>query len=134
VAQPPARRQGRREGCRDGETKAALNSAQNSPNPLCFATTEAARMSESGDRIYALVIGERAVLAFPAHSFREAQSLLKEAWLLDDLRALQSAGAPVWDGKTKPVVRAAQPAEIDQFARGSKDHSGDDLPIVYLVE
>ena len=91
-------------------------------------------MSDSGDRVYALEIGGRAVLTFPAHSFREAQSLLKEAWLLDDLRALKSGGETVWDGKTRLTVRNADAAEIGHFERGSKHHTGDDLPIVYLVE
>lgn len=91
-------------------------------------------MSESGDRVYALEIGGRAVLTFPAHSFREAQSLLKEAWLLDDLRALKSGSETVWDGKSKLLVRNADATEIAAFERGSKHAAGDDLPIVYLLD
>jgi hypothetical protein len=87
----------------------------------------------SDDRVYILEIDGRPVLAFPAHSFREAQSLLKEDWLLDDLRKLKSRGSAVWDGKTKPVVRNADAAEGERFARESK-HNTDDLPIVYLIE
>ena len=90
-------------------------------------------MRETADRIYTIEIGGRAILAFPAKTLREAQSLLKEAWLLDDLRAIRSQGAPVWDGKTRLVVRSAGPAEQARFAREAK-HEADDLPIVYLVE
>jgi hypothetical protein len=88
----------------------------------------------SDDRIYILEIDGKPVLAFPAHSFREAQSLLKEDWLLEDLRALRSLGAAVWDGKTKPVVRNADAAEGERFAAGSTGETSDDLPIVYLID
>jgi predicted metal-dependent phosphoesterase TrpH len=87
----------------------------------------------SDDRIYILEIEGKPVLAFPAHSFREAQSLLKEDWLLDDLRALKSHGTAVWDGKNKPVVRNADVAEGERFAQESKGNT-DDLPIVYLID
>jgi hypothetical protein len=88
----------------------------------------------SDDRVYTLEIDGKPVLAFPAHSFREAQSLLKEDWLLDDLRALRLHGAAVWDGKSKPVVRNADVAEGERFAAGSAAEGGDDLPIVYLID
>ena len=91
-------------------------------------------MSESADRVYTLEIGGKPVLAFPARSFREAQSLLKEDWLLSDLRAANSAGAPVWDGKTKLAVRNADQTEAARFASEVKPGDDDDLPIVYLVE
>jgi hypothetical protein len=91
-------------------------------------------MKESADRIYTVEIGGRAVLTFPAKSLREAQSLIKEAWLLDDLRELKSRGARLWDGKEKLVVRNARPDETVRFERRVKSAEGDDLPIVYLVE
>ena len=91
-------------------------------------------MRETVDRIYTIEIGGRAILSFPAKSLREAQSLLREAWLLDDLRAVKSNGVPVWDGKTKLVVRNANPAEEARFLREAKHNEDDDLPIVYLVE
>ena len=91
-------------------------------------------MRETADRVYTIEIGGRAILSFPAKSLREAQSLLKEAWLLDDLRAVKSNGVPVWDGKTKLVVRNANPAEEARFLREAKHNEADDLPIVYLVE
>jgi hypothetical protein len=91
-------------------------------------------MREVPDRIYTLVIGERAILTFPARSLQEALSLLKEPWLLSDLREVRSKGVPVWDGKEKLVVRNAFSHESDRFHRGAKGTSGDDLPIVYLIE
>ncbi len=91
-------------------------------------------MRETADRIYTIEIGGRAILSFPAKTLREAQSLLKEAWLLDDLRAVRSQGVPVWDGKTKLLVRNANPAEEARFIREAKHNDADDLPIVYLVE
>jgi hypothetical protein len=91
-------------------------------------------MRELPDRIYTLAIGERAILTFPARSLQEAQSLLKERWLLSDLREVRSKGAPVWDGKEKLVVRNALSHESDRFQRGAKSAAGDDLPIVYLIE
>ena len=91
-------------------------------------------MRELPDRVYTIMIGERAILTFPAKSHQEAQSLLKEPWLLGDLREVRSKGAPVWDGKEKLVVRNALSHEIDKFQRGAKSAAGDDLPIVYLVE
>ena len=91
-------------------------------------------MRETADRVYTIEIGGRAILCFPAKSLREAQSILKEAWLLDDLRAVRSNGVPVWDGKTRLVVRNAEPAEEARFSREAKHNEADDLPIVYLVE
>jgi len=91
-------------------------------------------MKESADRIYTVDIGGKAVLTFPAKSLREAQGLIKEAWLLDDLRELKSKGARLWDGKEKLVVRNARPDEAARFERRAKSTEGDDLPIVYLVE
>ena len=92
------------------------------------------RCARQPTEINTIEIGGRAILSFPAKSLREAQSLLKEAWLLDDLRAVRSQGVPVWDGKTKLVVRNAGPAEEARFIREAKHNEDDDLPIVYLVE
>jgi hypothetical protein len=87
------------------------------------------------DRIYALHSGGRAILAFPAKDSREAQSLLREAWLRDDLRTLKSAGIAVWDGAEKLSVRPADAAEIARFEQEAKTlpDDEDDLQIVYLV-
>jgi len=87
------------------------------------------------DRIYTLMIGERAVLCFPAGRLQEAQTLLKEEWLRADLRDLKSNGKPVWDGREKLTVRNADEVETGRFVRESKtlQIADDDLPIVYLV-
>ena len=91
-------------------------------------------MKELADRFYTVEIGGKAVFTFPAKSLREAQSLIKEAWLLDDLRALKSKGARLWDGKERLGVRNARPDETARFERRAKSAEGDELPIVYLVE
>jgi hypothetical protein len=91
-------------------------------------------MKDSADRIYTVEIGGRAVLTFPAKSLREAQSLIKETWLLNDLSELKSKGARLWDGKAKLVVRNATPDETARSERRVKGAAGDDLPIVYLVD
>ena len=96
---------------------------------------ERAGAMDRKDRIYALQSGGRAILAFPAKDNREAQSLLREEWLRDDLRSVKSAGIAVWDGAEKLSVRPADAAEIARFeqeARTLPDEE-DDLQIVYLV-
>ena len=76
------------------------------------------------------------MLSFPAHNHQEAQTLLKEEWLRGDLKALKSAGRPLWDGKDKLTVRMADAAEAAKFDREAKDLPPDadaDLSIVYHV-
>jgi hypothetical protein len=85
------------------------------------------------DRVFTLEADGAAILCFPAGTYREAQSLLKEAWLLSDLRTVKSCDKPVWDGQAKLSVRPANNEEISRFAREKKDNAEDDLPIVYLV-
>jgi hypothetical protein len=91
-------------------------------------------MRASEERVYTLEIGGRPVLCFPASNHREAQSLLKEEWLRDDLRQIKSGGAPLWDGQEKLLVRNADTVETGRYEREAKSlPAGDDLPIVYLV-
>ena len=87
------------------------------------------------DRIYIMESAGRALLAFPAKDNREAQSLLREDWLRDDLQAVKSGGVPVWGGLEKLSVRPADAAEIARFEQEAKTlpDDGDDLPIVYLL-
>jgi hypothetical protein len=84
------------------------------------------------ERIFTLEADEQPILCFPAVSYKEAQSLLKEHWLLSDLRAVKARPKPVWDGRAKLKVRNASPEETERFSREAKA-SDDDLPIVYLV-
>jgi hypothetical protein len=92
-------------------------------------------MREPEERVYTLEIGGIPVLTFRARNHREAQSILKEEWLLADLRAIRSNGVPVWDGKAKLSVRNADATEASRYERESKHQPiPDDLPIVYLVE
>ena len=87
------------------------------------------------DRIYILETGGRPVLAFPAKDNREAQSLLREEWLREDLRGVKSGGVPVWDGIEKLSVRPGDAADIAKFEQEAQTLPGDedDLPLVYLV-
>jgi|KBSSwiStaDraftv2_1062776.scaffolds.fasta_scaffold393479_2 hypothetical protein len=85
------------------------------------------------ERVFTLEANGIPILCFPAGTHREAQSLLKEVWLLSDLRTIKSRDKPVWDGQARLSVRQATPEEISRFTREKKDTTEDDLPIVYLV-
>ena len=85
------------------------------------------------EAIYVLVIGDRPVLAFQAVNYREASSLPRETWLLDDLMEARSSGAPLWDRIAKLSVRRATSEETALFLETKKADS-DDLTLVYLVE
>ena len=85
------------------------------------------------DRVFTLEADGAPILCFPAGNDREAQNLLKEAWLLSDLRTVKTRDKPVWDGRAKLSVRPATTEEISRFSREKNDSAQDDLPIVYLV-
>ena len=84
------------------------------------------------ERVYTLEADGQPILCFQAASFKEAQSLLKEQWLLSDLRTVKFRDTPVWDGKARLKVRNALPEEAERFTREAKPGE-EDLPIVYLV-
>ena len=86
-----------------------------------------------GDRIFTLEILGKAILCFPAAGLREAQSLVKEEWLRNDLREIRSVGVPIWDGISKLIIRNATLGEADQFEKEGPALKGDELPIVYLI-
>ena len=87
------------------------------------------------ERVYALQVGETAVLTFAATSNREAQSLTREEWLRAELRAARVNGQPIWDGAAKLTIRIAVPEEAARYAQGAKASSDadGDLDLVYLV-
>lgn len=85
-----------------------------------------------GERVFTLEADGQPILCFPAGSYKEAQRLLKEHWLLSDLRTVKSRDRPVWDGRAKLKVRNASPEETERFSRAPKAPD-DELPIVYLV-
>ena len=64
------------------------------------------------DRVFTLEADGAPILCFPAGTHREAQSLLKEAWLLSDLRTVKARDKPVWDGQAKLSVRHATPRKL----------------------
>jgi hypothetical protein len=87
----------------------------------------------SEKRVFTMLEGERPLLAFEAHTFREAQSLCKEEWLRDELRGHG------WDGTSKLTVRQAEDSEVSRFreeagrAKASPLEDPDDLVLAYLV-
>jgi len=89
----------------------------------------------AAERVYALQVGETAILTFAATSHREAQSLTREGWLRADLRAARLNGQPIWDGAAKLSIRIAVPEEAARYAEGAKASSDadGDLNLVYLV-
>ena len=86
-------------------------------------------------RIFTLDIDGRPTLAFEARTFREAQSLCKEAWLRDDLVSLNSNGIPLWDGNTFLSVRRANDEEAIAFGQAAKEvEPSEDMLLAYLIE
>jgi hypothetical protein len=82
--------------------------------------------------VYVLEIDKRPILAFEAISGREAKELLKETWLLEDLKRHRSSGVPLWNGKAKIRVGVAvgdQVADVKALLAETQS----ELPIVYLV-
>ncbi len=73
-------------------------------------------------------------MVFGAGNHAEAQSVLKERWLLDDLRELKSSEAPLWDGKQQLTVGNASAAERNKYQRELKHHQHEDLPMIYLID
>lgn len=87
------------------------------------------------EKIYVIEAGGAPILAFAAVSHREAQSLLREEWLREDLREIRSGGQPVWDGAAKLTVRHASVEEAERYAAGPAEAAddADDLRLVYLI-
>ncbi len=89
----------------------------------------------ASERVFVLVIDEVPILAFQARAMSEALELGREVWLLEDLKRLTSDRLPLWDGKAPIRTRSARPDEAARYHRGLADgtHSGDELPLVFLV-
>jgi hypothetical protein len=79
--------------------------------------------------IYVAEINGRAVVAFRADNYREAEALVKADWFRDDLSELESDGAPLWDGESEIHCRQAVAEESDAWdkskARAILDGSSD---------
>lgn len=90
---------------------------------------------KTSQSVFVVVAGSTPLVAFEALSHSEAISLLREEWLLDDLRTATVEGQPIWDGKVKLTVRrgtAEEAARYHQTAEPSTNGSGD-LVLVYLL-
>jgi hypothetical protein len=96
-----------------------------------------------GERMttYVAEIEGRAVVAFGAENYAEAQDLITTEWLHDDLAVLESNGRPLWDGKSELHVREAVEEERVQWesswatALSQGEATADEIDewVVYLV-
>jgi len=80
-----------------------------------------------------LEIDGQPILAFRAATFRQANELIREHWLQDDLKRMTTGYRPLWDGKAPIKVRRAHLAETAYFDEAKVEHAAGDLPLVYLV-
>jgi hypothetical protein len=90
--------------------------------------------------IYVAVVGDRRVLALHADCHSDAARRVCDSLLRDDLMALASGGAPLWDGVQDILVQSAQSDEQSRWdtsragaiRRGNLD--GDDRSwVAFLV-
>lgn len=85
--------------------------------------------------VYVLEVDGVPTLAFMAASNREAKELLKERWLMDDLRTTKSAGQSLWDGKASLRIGPAVGEQVEEIRRRLGEMPGaDGLPMVHLVK
>jgi hypothetical protein len=61
--------------------------------------------------VYVAEIRGRGIVAFNANKAAEAEDLVRDPAILDDLMVLETGGLPIWDGVTEICVRQALPAE-----------------------
>ena len=85
-------------------------------------------------RIFTLEIGGKPTVSFVA-SVREAQELLKEAWLLEDLRGLTSEGNALWDGSKPLRARPASEHEAERYRdiAAEVEEEASDILLAFLV-
>jgi hypothetical protein len=92
-------------------------------------------MKKNFDKVYVLEIGGLPILAYEADSFNNARGLIKEQWLLSDLKEARSNRVALWDGKSPLTVRNSSVQESEIFAAGKVEaKETDDMLIVYLIE
>lgn len=65
----------------------------------------------TGKPAFALEIGGRGVLVFPADTPRQATDFCAQDWFIAELGAYRSGGQPIWDGTSELKIRRADPAE-----------------------
>jgi hypothetical protein len=93
-------------------------------------------MADNYRRVFTIEVDGRPVATFEVGAVGEAQSLLKETWLRDDLASLKSGGVPLLAPNAKISVRPATVDEIVIFGRGARTAkpSDDDVLLIYLVQ
>ncbi len=84
-------------------------------------------------KLFVLEIDRKPILAFEAHSAREARELTSERWLLGDLRRLTSNGRPLWNGLSKLRIGPAEGDIADELQQSLRSRVTPHLPIAYLV-
>ena len=86
--------------------------------------------------MFTLEIGGKAIAVTDAEE-AEARELFESEEFRDDLKAMESDGAPLWDGKAPLTVRAASDEERADFEEMEEDEDEDDEEdgslIVFLV-
>jgi hypothetical protein len=85
--------------------------------------------------IFTVEIDGKPIVAFEAKNQTQAQQLLKESWFQDDLLALKTGNAPLWDGKQPLRVRKAIEAEVASY-RGiaaEAEEAAGDIVLAFLV-
>jgi hypothetical protein len=93
-------------------------------------------MADNYRRVFTIEVDGRPVATFEVGAVSEAQSLLKETWLREDLASLKSGGVPLLAPNAKMSVRPATVDEIVIFGRGARaaKPSDDDVLLIYLVQ
>jgi hypothetical protein len=91
--------------------------------------------------VYVAEIRGRGIVAFNANKAAEAEDLVRDPAILDDLMVLETGGLPIWDGVTEICVRQALPAEEAKWQasrakairNGNVDDSEDEIWLAFLV-
>ena len=65
--------------------------------------------------VFVVEINGRAVAAFGAGSQSEAEALVNEGFLHEDLMTLKNDGRPLWDGSSEVFIREADPSEVAKW-------------------
>ena len=87
-------------------------------------------------RVFVIAANSLALVAFEAISRREANELCKEHWFREELLSLHSDNRPIWNGQEPLTVRAAEPAEVEEYqkAQAGADHKeADGILLAYLI-
>jgi len=93
------------------------------------AARKSSRAAEAARQpCFVLEINQRPVLAFSARSLHSARTQVQEAWFVEELESMRSAGKPLLRPDDVRHVRLALPAEIAavELGRGLDEVRGED--------